>query len=267
MTEHLDENTGEVIETAVEEPSDRPAKKLSERAAEGIEPPPYWRRVNAIEGDGGPDYELAFFNAQAEIESMVEADKNNPHFKSKYASLAGLLARVRPILTKHRITIKQFPGRIHRLGSDASRQMFLPVLTTLTHVESGQGETFVWEMPVEKASPQALGSLTTFARRYAIAGIFGIATVDDDAAATMIRNKIENEQSTDVLDTLIEQIKATKTLADLKKWLKANQDGFEVFSDEKMDKLKKAYEDHRSKLEDAEDTQDPKGKHAKGNAA
>lgn len=245
----------EQIEPVDDEAQEAP-RSLSERAAAAIEPPPYWRRVEAILGDGGPQYEEAFFNAQAEIESMVEADKNNPHFKSRYASLAGLLARIRPVLTKNRLTIKQYPGRVHRLGLDSGKQMFLPVLTTLRHVDSGENETFVWDMPVEKASPQALGSLTTFARRYALAGIFGIATVDDDAAATTIRNKIESEESANLLDTMIEDIKSKKTTKDLIAWLKANNDSFDGFNEERMGKLKKAYEDHKSKLQDAEDTQD-----------
>ena len=256
MTEPFDEETGE-IETTVEETSDRP-QKLSERAAAGIEKPQYWRRIESIQGEGGPDFELAFFNAQAEIPAMIEADKNNPHFKSRYASLAGVLERVRPILTKHRLTIKQHVGRIHRLGIDSGKQMFLPVLTTLTHVDTGQHQTFPWEMPMEKATPIAIGSLSTTAKRYSICSIFGIATVDDDAAAATIRNKIESEQATDVLDTLLEQIKATKTLKDLKAWLKTNSDGFEVFSDDKMEKLKKAYNDHHDALQDAENANQDK---------
>src|SRR5688572_6843458 len=130
MTDLFNEETGEVIEaeTTVEETSDRPQPmKLSERAAAGVEPPPYWRRVDAIQGDGGPAYELAFFNAQGEIDAIIEANATNTHLKNKYATLAGLLARIRPVLTKHRLTIKQFPGRVHRLGSDTNKQMFLPI--------------------------------------------------------------------------------------------------------------------------------------------
>ncbi len=251
--------SGQDPEIAEEVPSEtqdevtEPLKTLSERAIEGIQPPPYWRRVEAVIGDGGPLYEMAFFNAQAEIPSMIEADKSNSHFKSRYASLAGILERVRPILTKHRLTMKQHVGRIHRLGIDSGKQMFLPVLTTLTHVDSGQGETFPWEMPIEKATPIAIGSLSTTAKRYSICSIFGIATIDDDAAAATIRNKIESEQSADLLDTLIEQIKTMKTVSDLKKWLKANNDGFEIFSEDRMEKLKLAYEDHRAKLQEIED--------------
>lgn len=268
MTEQFDEETGEVveIEQTVEEPSDRP-QKLSERAAAGIQPPPYWRRVNAIEGDGGPEYELAFFNAQIEIDAIIEADAqaNMDKFKTKYATLAGLLARVRPVLAKHKLTIKQFPGRVHRLGSDTTKQLFLPICTSLTHVDSGQGETFIWEMPVNKIDPQALGSLSTYGRRYAIAGIFGIATVDDDAAAASIRNKIDREQGADVVDTLVADIAAMKTLADLKKWVATHREGFEAFSEEKVEKLRAAYEKRKAELEASEDAnQDqpsqPKGK-------
>lgn len=254
MSDH-DEETGEVIEDAEES-----SQSLSERAMAGVAPPPYWRRVEAILGDGGPKYELAFFNAQCEIDAIVEADKNNPHFKSKYASLAGILARVRPILQKHRLTIKQYPGRIHRMGIDGGKQMFMPVLTTLRHVDSGENESFVYDMPLTKIESIGIGSLMTFARRYAICGVFGIATVDDDAAATRIKNKIESEQSSDILDTLIEQIKATKTLKDLKEWRRKNDEGLEIFSEERMEKLVAAYEAHRDKLTDAEDTQTPEPK-------
>lgn len=263
-----DPDTGEVLEplTDHQEVQENSHHTLSERASAIITPPPYWRRVEAIMGEGGPQYELAFFNAQCEIDAIIEADKANPHFRSKYASLAGFLARVRPVLQKHRLTIKQYPGRIHRMGVDGTKQLFMPCMTTLTHVDSGQGESFIWEMPIEKSSPQALASLSTFARRYAIAGIFGIATVDDDAAAATIRNKIENEQTTDLLETLIEQIKATKSLKDLKDWRKKNDEGFEILSEDKMDKLKAAYEKHRSDLADVVETQDPPPAEAKPKA-
>lgn len=267
MTAQFDDKTGEVLddEQAVEETSDRP-QTLSERAAAAIERPPYWRRVEAIQGDGGPDYEAAFFAAQSEIDAIIEADaaaKVTQTISTRYATLAGLLARVRPVLVKHKLTIKQFPGRIHRLGADGNRQMFLPIITSLTHVPSGQGEAFVWEMPVNKVDPQALGSLSTYGRRYAIAGIFGIATVDDDAAAASIRNKIDREQGADAVDTLIADIAAIKTLPDLKKWVATHRDGFEIFSEEKMEKLRAAYEKRKGELEAAEDTQDkpePAGK-------
>lgn len=246
-----DPETGEVVEVeqTVEEETEA-TQTLSERASAGIQPPPYWRRVEAIQGEGGPDYELAFFNAQSEIESVIEADAENSHLKNKYATLAGLLARVRPILTKHRLTIKQIPGRIHRLGTDSNRQMFLPVVTSLTHVDTGQGEAFVFEMPVNKVDPQALGSLYTYARRYALSGVFGIASVDDDATAASIKNKIDREQGADIIETLIIDIKATKTIADLQKWMTTHREGIDAFTDDKVDRLRAACEERMRELKE-----------------
>jgi ERF superfamily len=239
--EVVDDETGEVIET------------LSERAVKGIEKPKYWRRVEAIDGEGGPNYEAAFFAAQSEISSMVEADAKNPAFKSRYATLATLLAAVRPALTKHKLTIKQFPGRIHRLGTEATaKQMFLPICTKLTEVSTGEAETFVWEMPLIKVDPQAVSSAATYGKRAAIAGIFGIATVDDDAAASSIRQRIDKDQGADVIDGLIAQIKETKTVADLKRWYALHRDGIEVLSDEKIEKLRIAYGEKQEALQEAE---------------
>jgi hypothetical protein len=239
-TEH-DPETGEVPEP------------LSVQALNGINKPQYWRRVESIEGDGGPDFELAFFNAQSDIPAMIEADKNNPHFKSRYASLAGILELVRPILTKHRLTIKQHVGRIHRLSLDTgAKQMFLPILTTLTHVDSLQGQTFPWEMPIEKATAIAIGSLSTTAKRYSICSIFGIATVDDDAAAASIRNRIDKDQGADMIEGLIAQIKETKTPADLRKWYAQHSEGIELLSEEKVEKLRAAYGERLEHLQEAE---------------
>jgi hypothetical protein len=264
MSDEHDEN-GEVTETTEEEASDRP-QTLSERAAAGIERPAYWRRVEGILGDGGPDYEAAFFAAQGEIEAVIEADAAaniTQTVKAKYATLAGLLARVRPVLTKHGLTLKQFPGRIHRLGTDGNRQMFMPIITSLTHVKSGQGEAFVWELPLNKVDPQAIGSLSTYGRRYAIAGIFGIATVDDDAAAASIKNKIDREQGADVIDTLIVDINAMKTIADLKKWLSTHREGIEGYTEEKVDKIRVAYDTKLRELQDASQDSKIDGKKSK----
>lgn len=240
--EAYDAGTGELVD-----------EPLSVQATAAIVKPKYWQRVEAIEGVGGPDYELAFFNAQSEIASMVEANAVNPAFKSRYATLAVLLSTVRPILTKHRLTIKQFPGRIHRLGLDGGvKQTFLPICTKITHVDTGQAEQFTWEMPLLKLDPGAIGSASTFAKRYCISGIFGIATVDDDAAAALIRNNIEKSHGDDVMDSLLLQIKEAKTTTDLVKWLKMNREGIEVFSEEKTDKLRDAYDKRKEALTEAE---------------
>jgi hypothetical protein len=243
--EAVDDETGEMVEA--------PAETLSERAIRGIQKPKYWARVEAIDGEGGPNYEAAFFAAQSEISSMVEADAKNPAFKSRYATLATLLAAVRPALTKHKLTIKQFPGRIHRLGTETTaKQMFLPVCTKITEITSGEAETFVFEVPLIKIDPQAIMSAMTYARRGALACVFGIATVDDDATASSIRQRIDKDQGADVIDGLLAQIKEAKTVADLQKWYGQHRDGIELLSEDKVEKLRIAYAEKKAELEEAE---------------
>jgi hypothetical protein len=243
IAEH-DADTGEI-----------PELPLSQKAVNGSTPPAYWRHVEAIQGEGGAEYEQAFFAAQGEIEPIIEADAVNPGMRNaKYATLAGLLARVRPVLTKHGLTIKQYPGRIHKLSSDTAKHLFLPICTTLRHVKSGQSETFVWEMPIVKLDAQALGSAATYGRRYSLVGIFGIASVDDDGAAAAIRSSIEKSQGADIIDTLISQINECKAIADLQKWFKMHREGIEAFSDDKLDRLRDAYAARKEALETAEDS-------------
>lgn len=107
--------------------------------------------------------------AQAEIEN---ADKNaaNPHFKNRYADLAEVLNTIRPVLSKHGLSVSQFP---HFDGNLAS------VTTILAH-KSGGYVSGVASCAVSKADAQGIGSATTYLRRYALAAVAGIAQEDDD---------------------------------------------------------------------------------------
>ncbi len=51
----------------------------------------------------------ALSKAQAEFPAIGK-DATNPFFKSKYADLATVVKTASPILTKHGLSISQFPG-------------------------------------------------------------------------------------------------------------------------------------------------------------
>ncbi len=53
-------------------------------------------------------------------------------------------------------------------------------MTKLTHTESGQWQASLAVVPLPKADPQGMGSAITYARRYAITAMLGMATEDDD---------------------------------------------------------------------------------------
>lgn len=112
----------------------------------------------------------ALLQVQREIEPIVK-DSENPHFRNRYVSLDSMTEYVRPILAKHGLTVIQGGGDLTNGG--------LQVTTTLLH-ESGQWISSSFEMPLEKATPQAAGSAITYGRRYGLGAFLALANEDDD---------------------------------------------------------------------------------------
>jgi len=107
--------------------------------------------------------------AQTELKNPVK-NKQNPHLKNWYADLTAVLEAVLPVFTKHKLSVMQLPCEL----DDA------PAMMTLVMHESGEWiETVVKVRPV-KSDPQGIGSAQTYAKRYALQSIAGIAAEDDD---------------------------------------------------------------------------------------
>lgn len=94
-------------------------------------------------------------------------NKVNPHFKSKYADLAGIRDTVTPALTAQGIAVVQV------LVEGA-------VVTRLLH-SSGQWIESACPIPTGQTM-QAMGSAITYARRYSLSAICNIAADEDDDA-------------------------------------------------------------------------------------
>jgi uncharacterized protein (DUF3820 family) len=103
----------------------------------------------------------------------IHLDATNPHFNSKFASLAGVVSAIRPALNKHGLVYTQFPTNID--GQPALETM-------LIHAESGQDIAAVTPLVLAKNDPQGYGSALTYARRYALLSILGLVGDEDDDA-------------------------------------------------------------------------------------
>lgn len=111
--------------------------------------------------------------AQSEIEGAVK-DATNPHFKSRYADLASCMDAIRVPLSSRGLCYVQTteigdPGR-------------LILATTLMHA-SGQWIRGRISIRPVKDDPQGMGSALTYARRYGLCAIVGLAQIDDDGEA------------------------------------------------------------------------------------
>lgn len=106
---------------------------------------------------------------QGELKNAT-LNKTNPHFKSRYADLAGIRETVMPVLAKHGFSIIQYTD----IGADG-----FCLVTMLLH-ESGEHIQGRYPLPELLEKPQAMGSAVTYARRYALSAMCGIAAEEDD---------------------------------------------------------------------------------------
>lgn len=107
--------------------------------------------------------------AQSEMKNPA-FDAKNPHFGSKYASLAAVREAVLPVLNKHGLALTQFPKYAAEYAGCVSRLMHT----------SGEWLEEECLLPVGKATAHAAGSCITYARRYSMQGIAGVVAEDDD---------------------------------------------------------------------------------------
>lgn len=110
--------------------------------------------------------------AQMEMGKAIK-DSANPAFKSKYADLASVMDACMGALNRNGIAVFQ-----PTIDEDGQRY----VKTILAHVA---GETLECRVPliVQKNDMQGYGSAVTYARRYGLMGMAGIAPEDDDGNA------------------------------------------------------------------------------------
>lgn len=101
-------------------------------------------------------------------------DSVNPHFRSRYADLAGVWDACREPLATNGLAVIQTPGEI----GDKTIE-----LTTILAHESGEWIQSTFTIPVSKPDAQGVGSAVTYARRYALAAMVGIVQDDDDGNA------------------------------------------------------------------------------------
>ena len=122
----------------------------------------------------------ALAKAQAELENPEKSltatiHSHSPREQSRtfrYASLASGLEIIRRCLSKHEIAVAQATAIEHESG-------LIKLTTTLFHT-SGEWISSDWPVcPASEAAPHRMGAALTYARRYALFTLVGIAGEDD----------------------------------------------------------------------------------------
>lgn len=119
----------------------------------------------------------ALAKAQGEM-TGAKKDALNPHFKSRYADLASVWDACREALSKNGLSVVQ------RIFSDPTG---VGVRTMLMH-SSGEWMQDELVVPVQQRTAQGMGSAITYARRYALQAMVGVAAEDDDGNDASVAN-------------------------------------------------------------------------------
>jgi hypothetical protein len=205
--------------------------------------------------------------AQAEMRN-AKLNKQNPHFKSRYADLAEVRDTVTPALAKNGIAVMH--------GMDPTERG-IDVVTRLAH-KSGQ-----WiesRFPIAYDKPQTMGSAITYGRRYNLSAITNIAADDDDdanvaqeskpaakpfakpgsvhpertmsepdtAAITGTAGVPKNGKAKELYETLIREMEMAKTAESLKEWLKLRRADVEALPQEWLEHFDEAYSFRKESL-------------------
>ena len=127
------------------------------------------------------------FERSTEIAELIQAlvkaqtamknpqfDSQNPHFRTRYASLKSVRDAVTPVLAEQGLVVTQLVGTE---GQNVCCE------TVLWH-SSGQYLASSLQLPATKPDAQGYGSAITYARRYALMALCNVAGEDDDDAET-----------------------------------------------------------------------------------
>tara|TARA_R110002012_G_scaffold37090_2_gene104270 strand:+ start:658 stop:1134 length:477 start_codon:yes stop_codon:yes gene_type:complete len=113
---------------------------------------------------------------------MKGAKKNsvNPFFNSNYADLHTVIESSLPYLNAQGLSVIQ--------GNDTDENGSFYVTTMLLH-HSGQWIKSKLKMPITKPDAQGVGATITYARRFALSAMIGIAQTDDDGNSIQLTDK------------------------------------------------------------------------------
>lgn len=141
---------------------------------------------------------------QGKVESVTR-NKENKFFNSEYATLDEIIETIRKPLSESGLALAQFPNGKGQL------------ITLLLHI-SGEFFQNTIELIPKETTAQGQGGVITYARRYSLSAMLGIATEKDDdgneangkkSTTTTIKNEVKD--AGDLFGQIVEAVGKAKT--------------------------------------------------------
>ena len=159
--------------------------------------------------------EQAFNEAMTAVQTEmrpIAADANNPQTRSKYASYLALDRAMRPIYTKHGLSLSFNTA-------DGAPEGYVRVVCDVA--KGGYSKPYHVDMPSDgkgakggdvMTKTHAAGSAFTYGQRYLIKMIFNIAVGEDDDGNRAGAGQLISTDQVAELQSLIEEVSANKAL-------------------------------------------------------
>jgi len=178
-----------------------------------------------------PDY----IAAQTELKNAA-FDKVNPHFKSRYATLAQVRDTITPVLAKHALAVIQ--GSLVTDGT--------AIITTRLLHKSGQWIESSYPFAIGK--PQEMGSAMTYARRYGLSAICNIASEEDDDGNEGNKTEPTKVATRDEFQDLCRIMNMCSTPSELQEWAHASKARIDKLNGDLVKNLRASFDDKMTEL-------------------
>ena len=169
------------------------------------------------------------FKALAKAQETINhasKDGQNPHFRSKYATLESVIDATKIPLLNNKLLIIQSTTATNTL------------LTRLVHSESSQFIETETNLMMEKNDMQKLGSAITYARRYAISSMLNIAQEDDDGNLASKREPVVlNKKSKIIISVDFDDTKKIEALKKAKFDLEEDGNYSKIFDNKLVESM------------------------------
>ena len=185
------------------------------------------------------------------IQSELKSPKNqvNKFGGYNYRSCEDILEAVKPLCVKYNCTLT-LSDDIEEVGG----RIYVRATATITDTEKGSNycikvSAFAREAEIQKgmSEPQITGSASSYARKYALNGLFCIDdTRDDDATNTHDKDPKKEEKQKGDLKGALKAISESKTIENLDKICKLIE--LRIWTDEESKELDFANSDKRGQL-------------------
>lgn len=133
--------------------------------------------------------------AQIQSEIIARKDQVNNYAGFKYRTTEGILAEVKPVVNKYGFYIK-LSDEIKQIGSSLFLETKAELLDNSGQVVISSSAVALHEEARKGMSPAQLsGATSSYARKYALCGLFGIDDAEQDLEALATHGKNNNKQA------------------------------------------------------------------------